>query len=895
MSETTANLNVHKTNITALSESIQTLKKADTIDTAAIGETVKELLAAKQVYADANGGIGVDGKPYEPPMTKAEKKVKVKAEKAAKTKAEGGGGGGGGKEKAAPDSAKALKKAAKKAEAKAKKSSAAKGGSPTPVATIKTTTPTNKKHPSKAPNQKTNTKKRASPKAKLQPLQLAFSPNATLTDRPILALTIGCLTNTIDDVSISSDHSRTNRPVLGLPNGGELAGDFAIARYLARRPTVRLQLLGGDDAEMVALVDSWVDYATSLKQSAADDRLVAVAATLQTVLSENTYIVGDDLTLADIAIFSAMGFPTQSDDVQHTKHKIANANHVLRWMNMMRSHPSLREATQLAMGITNDFQAIFDTDAPPLEPLVSGMAPLEGATPGNVVTRFPPEPSGYLHVGHAKAILMNQYYAQHYKGRLIVRFDDTNPSKEKEEYQDSIMKDLDSLGVVPDTISFTSDYFHTIHEYALTMINVGLAYMDDTPQEEMQKERMELTNSKHRDQSVTQAQEYFALMTSGDEVGSKWCLRARINMQSKNGTMRDPVLYRQNNLPHHRTGNTYHAYPTYDLACPIVDSLEGVTHALRTTEYDDRNEQYKWIQIMLGLRRNRMHTFARLNFRHTLMSKRNLAWMVEEKLVDGWDDARFPTVRGVIRRGVNLEALRKFIYMQGTSRRIVNMEWGKFWAENKKEIDRYSKRFMAIDTVEHVELTVANGPEEGENAFLSTVLLPKDPSFGKRLLRIAKKVILEKVDVEGIVVGEEIVLMRWGVVKITKVDGGLDGDYLHEGNFKAAKRKVTWLAKVPETFNVTLTEFDNLIIKEKLDDGDDFKKFINPDTLASSTVIGDVGLKSLQKDEIIQLERRGYYRVDQPYMDAKRGLVLFMIPDGKAKAMSGLTGKLAHH
>lgn len=290
-----------------------------------------------------------------------------------------------------------------------------------------------------------------------------------------------------------------------------------------------------------------------------------------------------------------------------------------------------------------------------------------------------------------------------------------------------------------------------------------------------------------------------------------------------------------------------------------------------------------------------MHTFARLNFRHTLMSKRNLAWMVEEKLVDGWDDARFPTVRGVIRRGVNLDALRKFIYMQGASRRIVNMEWGKFWAENKKEIDRYAKRFMAIDTVEHVDLTVKNGPEEAENAFLSTVLLPKDPSFGKRLVRIAQNVILEKVDVEGIVVGEEIVLMRWGVIKITKVDGGLEGDYIPDGDFKAAKRKVTWLAKVPETFNVTLTEFDNLITKEKLEDGDDFKQFINPNTLASSTVIGDVGLKSLQKDEIIQLERRGYYRVDQPYMDAKRGLVLFMIPDGKAKAMSGLSGKLAHH
>jgi len=403
---------------------------------------------------------------------------------------------------------------------------------------------------------------------------------------------------------------------------------------------------------------------------------------------------------------------------------------------------------------------------------------------------------------------------------------------------------------------------------------------------------MDLVDSKHRSQSVADAHKYFALMSSSDPLGSTWCLRARIDMQSKNGTLRDPVLYRQNLTPHHRTGTAHNSYPTYDLACPIVDSIEGVTHALRTTEYDDRNAQYRWIQTMLGLRRVRIHSFARMNFRHTVLSKRHLGWFVDEGLVTGWDDARFPTVRGVVRRGVNIKAMRGFICSQGASKNIVNMEWGRFWAENKKEIDLYAKRFMAIDIVEKVGLTVTNGPEGME--FLSTDLLPKDPSFGKRLVRIGKKVVLEKGDVEGITVGEEIVLMRWGVVKITKVDGGLEGDYLPEGNFKAAKRKLTWLADVPETFPVTLTEFDNLISKEKLEEGDVFKDFVNPNTLASSTVIGDVGLKGLQKGEIIQLERRGYYKVDRPYLDEKRGLVLYMIPDGKAKAMSGIAGKLVH-
>lgn len=249
-------------------------------------------------------------------------------------------------------------------------------------------------------------------------------------------------------------------------------------------------------------------------------------------------------------------------------------------------------------------------------------------------------------------------------------------SKEKEEFQSSIIEDLEKLGVTPDVVTFTSDYFETIKGYADYLIENGLAFMDDTPQEEMQKERMDRINSKHRDQSVEDCKNYFKLLCSGKEEGSKWCLRAKINMQSVNGTMRDPVLFRQNLLPHHRSGTTYKAYPTYDLACPIVDSIEGVTHALRTTEYNDRDEQYQWIQSTLRIRRVRIHAFARMNFRYTELSKRKLGWFVDNNHVTGWDDARFPTIRGVLRRGVDIGALRTFICSQGASRRIVNM--GKF-------------------------------------------------------------------------------------------------------------------------------------------------------------------------------------------------------------------------
>merc|ERR1719223_1806618 len=197
--------------------------------------------------------------------------------------------------------------------------------------------------------------------------------------------------------------------------------------------------------------------------------------------------------------------------------------------------------------------------------MLVGMSPLVGATPGNVVTRFPPEPSGYLHIGHAKAVLMNEYYARRYKGRLIVRFDDTNPSKEKSEYQESIIEDLAMLGIQPDVVSFTSDYFQTIEAFAVFLMENGLAFMDDTPQDQMQNERMERIESKHRNQTYKECIKYFSLMCSGKEEGSKWCLRAKIDMSSVNGTMRDPVIYRQNITPHHRSGDTYKAYPTYDL------------------------------------------------------------------------------------------------------------------------------------------------------------------------------------------------------------------------------------------------------------------------------------------------------------------------------------------
>jgi len=224
-----------------------------------------------------------------------------------------------------------------------------------------------------------------------------------------------------------------------------------------------------------------------------------------------------------------------------------------------------------------------------------------------------------------------------------------------------------------------------MEELARSMINKGLAYMDDTDQETMQAERMAHTESKHRESAPETNLTIFKALCEGDKTVRAYCLRAKIDMASANGTMRDPVLYRANDTPHHRTQSRFKAYPTYDFACPIVDSLEGVTHAIRTTEYDDRNEQYHWLQNALELpHKTHIMSIGKVNFVHTVLSKRKLNWFVEEGLVEGWFDPRFPTVQGCIRRGVNVDALKNFIIMQGASRRVITMEWDKFWSENKK-------------------------------------------------------------------------------------------------------------------------------------------------------------------------------------------------------------------
>lgn len=311
--------------------------------------------------------------------------------------------------------------------------------------------------------------------------------------------------------------------------------------------------------------------------------------------------------------------------------------------------PKGREGTE--HGVVSSKTAGFEVDLP-------------GAEVGKVCLRFAPEPSGYLHIGHSKAALLNQYFAQRYKGKLIIRFDDTNPSKESNEFVENVLKDVETLGIKYDVVTYTSDYFPKLMEMAERLICEGKAYVDDTPREQLQKERMDGIESKCRNNSVDENLQLWKEMIAGSERGKQCCLRGKLDMQDPNKSLRDPVYYRSNPDPHHRIGAKYKVYPTYDFACPFVDAIEGVTHALRSSEYHDRNAQYYRILEDMGLRRVQIYEFSRLNMVYTLLSKRKLLWFVQNGKVDGWNDPRFPTVQGIVRRGLKIEALIQFILEQ---------------------------------------------------------------------------------------------------------------------------------------------------------------------------------------------------------------------------------------
>mmetsp|Transcript_5208 Transcript_5208/g.8013 ORF Transcript_5208/g.8013 Transcript_5208/m.8013 type:complete len:905 (+) Transcript_5208:75-2789(+) len=830
--------------IAAKGDEIRQLK-ANKAEKDVINTHVQDLLALKERYKEANGGVAyaTEAKP-EP-----SKKKKAAAE---------------------PAQAPAREGPSKKELNKMKRKEKRKGGGEKADGDAGT-----------APGKALTGEQRSAGKA--QPPQITYHSKA----EPAVSRLVMALTGQVISCVASSPESPAHQPYL-LTASGSLSGDLAVARYLCRSSLPALLLTNPLEASQV---DQWLDHCTAVSSSGVG--LESTFALLEGHLADKTYLVGETLSLADIAVYVLVsGSPAPTSYPRSA-----------RWLSLVSSLLPQVTALPSAKGgkSSGKSKGKGEKQSGGKNSESEDTCPhLEGAVEGQVCTRFPPEPSGYLHIGHTKAALLNQYYAQRYKGKLIVRFDDTNPSKEKEEYVDNIIRDLATLNIKGDVVTHTSDHFDTCQKYARQMIKKGLAYMDDTEQDKMQAERLARVESYRRNTSPEENLELFEKLLRGDPDTIKFCLRAKIDMTSVNGTMRDPVLYRYNPTPHNRTGTKYKAYPTYDFACPIVDSIEGVTHALRTTEYNDRDEQYHWLQEAMGLRRVHILAYGKINFVHTVLSKRKLNWFVENGKVDGWNDPRFPTIQGCVRRGMQVDSLKNFIISQGASRRVINMEWDKFWSENKRVLEDISPRYMAVTRDTKVPFLVTNVP--GEVVGVSIQRHPQKPEMGMRVSRRYNKLYLEVEDCQNFSEGEEVTLVRWGNFFIDKMERNSNGEVVSmEGRFNpdatnfSKTKKATWIAAIPELVPCQLVEFDHLITKPKLGDDDDFKDYVTPVSRAETIALADPYLRTVQTGEVIQLERKGFFRCDKAYGGSPdKPAVLFLIPDGRVKAMSTLKSALSH-
>lgn len=489
---------------------------------------------------------------------------------------------------------------------------------------------------------------------------------------------------------------------------------------------------------------------------------------------------------------------------------------------------------------------------------------------------------------------MNDYFAHdEYQGSLILRFDDTNPRKEKQEYEDSIIQDLGLLGIRNQRVTYTSDYFEQLYELCEKLIADGNAYAEDTDPKVQATLRRDRKPSARRDRPASESLAIFKEMREGTAFGRKHCIRARIEFNSSNGALRDPVIYRfpqwedgEEPQPHHRTGLAWNIYPTYDFACPLVDSIEGVTHALRTTEYSDRNDQYDWFLKALSMRHVYLWDFARLNFIRTFLSKRKLSKVVDTGRVSGWDDPRMPTVRGILRRGLRVDVLREFMLKQGPSRNIVTMDWTVIWAMNKKAIDPIAARYTAVDTDKMVVADIVGGPREPY--IEAKPKHPKNPSMGTKSVIFADRIYLDQADAASFNQDEEITLMSWGnafVRKISSDDGCVTSLALElhlEGNVSSTSKKVHWLAAQQKSLvDAELWDFDYLLTKDTLEKTDNLDDFLNPVTSSTIKAVVDRNAATLTKGDAIQLERKGYFRVDETVNENANGrLVLFKIPTG---------------
>lgn len=512
----------------------------------------------------------------------------------------------------------------------------------------------------------------------------------------------------------------------------------------------------------------------------------------------------------------------------------------------------------------------------------------------SIITRFPPEPNGYLHIGHAKSICLNFGLARKFGGKTNLRFDDTNPTKEDTEYVDSIKEDINWLGFQWANEFYASDYFEQLYQWAHVLIRKGLAYVDDQTQDEIRLNRGTVTtpgkDSPWRDRSIEENADLFTRMRNGEFPDGRRVLRAKIDMSHPNMLMRDPLMYRIIHAEHHRTGNTWCIYPMYDYAHGQCDSIEQITHSVCTLEFDVHRPLYDWFIEQLDIFPSHQYEFARLNITHTVMSKRKLLELVQTGLVNGWDDPRMPTICGLRRRGYTPSAIRLFAEKVGVAKRdnvidIALMEWCI-----REELNKTAPRHMAV--LDPLKVIITNYPE-GREEFMKAPLNPEDPSAGERLIPFSREIYIERDDfMENppkkyfrLMPGGEVRLKYGYIIKCENIVRDNNGKLveLHctldpdtkpgTGTWRSVKGTIHWLsARHAIAGEVRL--FDRLFREPymgSIPEDKDYRGYLNPDSLKIVQAYIDNQAALLANEAVsgkddtrirFQFERLGYFVPD---------------------------------
>ena len=507
----------------------------------------------------------------------------------------------------------------------------------------------------------------------------------------------------------------------------------------------------------------------------------------------------------------------------------------------------------------------------------------------HIQTRFPPEPNGYLHIGHAKALFVDFSMAEKFGGSCNLRFDDTNPTKEDVEYVDAIMHDIRWLGFEWDKLRFGSEYFDTCYELAVKLIKKGVAYVDDLSKDEMREYRGTLTepgkNSPWRERTVEENLDLFERMKNGEFENGSHTLRAKIDMASPNLNMRDPALYRILHIPHHQTGDKWCIYPMYDFAHPIQDAIEGVTHSLCSLEYEAHRPLYDWVVEQCGFEHKpRQIEFARLNLTNTVMSKRYLRRLVEEHYVSGWDDPRMPTLCGLRRRGYTAESIKDFLLRAGVAKADSIIDTAMLEHCLREDLNAHAHRMMAV--LDPIKVVIENWPE-GEFEDVEIDNLPGSEEAGKRTVRFGRELYIEREDFsydppkkyfrlkpEG-----EVRMKGAYIVKCERYETDENGNvttvyctYDPATKSGECERKVKGTLHWLNAADAVAAEFrlyEPLILDAADDDERDFIERLNPDSLQVKMGFVEPALAKAEKGSRFQFMRVGYFCADLDHTEEK--------------------------